>query len=100
MRSIVDHSMYTWDGVELGLAEPHLHQLFDILRRRRAMFIATAVIGTSLAFTASLMIPARYTAKAQIVSETTALYPSDGRPALAQPDDEVAIQTHIAALTS
>ena len=92
--------MYTWDGVELGLAEPHLHQLFDILRRRRAMFIATAVIGTSLAFTASLMIPARYTAKAQIVSETTALYPSDGRPALAQPDDEVAIQTHIAALTS
>jgi polysaccharide biosynthesis transport protein len=96
----VDHTADPAGSTGPGLAELHFQQLVSILRRRRGMIIATAVIGTTLVFVASLMIPPRYTAKAQIVLETQAINSSDGKPAFAQPDEEAALQTHIAALTS
>jgi polysaccharide biosynthesis transport protein len=80
--------------------ELHLPELLAILRRRRGMIIATAVIGTSLVLFGSLMIPPRYTAKAQIVFETGPAYPGDGKPVTVQPDEEAVLQTHIAGLTS
>ena len=47
--------------------ELHFQELASILRRRRGVVIAIAVIGTTLVFFGSLMIPPQYTAKAQIV---------------------------------
>jgi succinoglycan biosynthesis transport protein ExoP len=96
----MDRPAYPWDGAEPGLAELHFQQLLTILHRRRRVIIATAVIGTTLALFGSLMIPPQYTAKAQIVFETHALYPSDGRPVVGQPEEEAAFQTHMTALTS
>ena len=96
----MDQPAYPRADTEPGLAELHFQQLVSILRRRRGMVVATAVIGTTLVFVASLMIPPRYTAKAQIVLETQTIYSSDGRPAVAQPDEVAALQTHIAAFTS
>ena len=97
----MDQPAYPRADTEPGLAELHFQQLVSILRRRRGMVVATAVIGTTLVFVASLMIPPRYTAKAQIVLETQAIYSSDGMPAVGQPDEEeAALQTHIAAFTS
>ena len=83
----MDQPAYPRADTEPGLAELHFQQLVSILRRRRGMVVATAVIGTTLVFVASLMIPPRYTAKAQIVLETQTMYSSDGRPAVAQPDE-------------
>jgi uncharacterized protein involved in exopolysaccharide biosynthesis len=100
MKSIVDHPVYTMDSAEPELAEPHLQQLLNILRRRHGMIIATVVVGTTLVFVCSLMLAPRYISKAQIVLEPQAMYLSDGRPALAQSDEEAALQTHIAGLTS
>ena len=80
--------------------ELHFQELASVLLRRRGMIIAIAVIGTTLVFVGSLMIPPRYTAKTQIVFETQAIYSSDGRPVVGQPDEEAALQTHIAVLTS
>jgi uncharacterized protein involved in exopolysaccharide biosynthesis/cellulose biosynthesis protein BcsQ len=80
--------------------ELHFQELASILRRRRGVVIAIAVIGTTLVFFGSLMIPPQYTAKAQIVFETQTIYSGDGRPALAQPDEQAAVQTHMTALTS
>jgi len=96
----MDRLSYPWDGNEPGPAALHFQQLLSILRRRHRVVIATAAIGTSLVFLGGLMIPPNYTAKAQIVSETRTAYPGDERPALAQPDEEAALETHIAALTS
>jgi uncharacterized protein involved in exopolysaccharide biosynthesis/Mrp family chromosome partitioning ATPase len=100
MRSIVDHSASLWDGTEPRLAELHFQQLVTILRRRRGVILATAVIGTTLVFLGSLMIPPQYTAEAQILFETQAIYSIDGRSVVGQPDEEAALQTHMAALTS
>jgi uncharacterized protein involved in exopolysaccharide biosynthesis/Mrp family chromosome partitioning ATPase len=64
------------------------------------VIIATAVVGTSLACAASLMIPPQYTAKAEIVYETQALDAGDGKAAIKQPDDEAAFLNRMTALTS
>jgi uncharacterized protein involved in exopolysaccharide biosynthesis len=80
--------------------EPHFQELASILRRWRRSILATALGGTSLVFFGSLMIPPQYTAKAQIVLETQTIYAGDGRPAIGQPDEEAAVQTHMTALTS
>src|SRR5580700_633250 len=80
--------------------EPHFQELASILRRWRRSILATALGGTSLVFFGSLMIPPQYTAKAQIVLETQTIYAGDGRPAIGQPDEGAAVQTHMTALTS
>jgi uncharacterized protein involved in exopolysaccharide biosynthesis len=67
--------------------ELHFQELASALLRRRGMIIAIAVIGTTLVFAGSLMIPPRYTAKTQIVFETHAIYSSDGRPVVGQSDE-------------
>jgi polysaccharide biosynthesis transport protein len=80
--------------------ELHFHELVSILRRRRGVVITTIVIGTSLVFFGSTMIPPQYTAKAQIVFETEAISRKGAGPAVGQPEEEAAIQTHITALNS
>ncbi|HEY5313422.1 MAG TPA: GumC family protein, partial [Pirellulales bacterium] len=80
--------------------ELHFQELVGILRRRRRSILAITVIGTTLVLLGSMMIRSQYTATAQIVIETGAIFPGDGSPAIAQSEDEAIVQTHITALTS
>jgi uncharacterized protein involved in exopolysaccharide biosynthesis/Mrp family chromosome partitioning ATPase len=96
----MDRPQYPWYGAEPALTERNFQQLVSILRRRRGVIIATAVVGTSLACAASLMIPPEYTAKTEIVYETQALDVGDGKRAIKQPDDEPAFLNRMTALTS
>jgi polysaccharide biosynthesis transport protein len=96
----MDRSQHPEYGVEPALTESNFQQLLTVLRRRRGVIIATAVVGTSLAAVASLMIPPQYTAKAEIVYETQAIDAGDGKPAVKRPDDEAAFLNRLTALTS
>ena len=96
----MDRSQYLGYCVEPALTERNFQQLLSILRRRRGVIIATAIVGTSLAAVASLMIPPQYTAKAEIVYETQAIDARDGKPAVKPPDDEAAFLNRLTALTS
>jgi Mrp family chromosome partitioning ATPase/capsular polysaccharide biosynthesis protein/thymidylate kinase len=80
--------------------EPHFQEILSILRRRRSIVIAAAIIGMALALGVSLIIPPRYTAQAQIVFEPQTAYTSDGKPLFSQAEEDAAFQTQIAALTS
>ena len=100
-------------------SEPHFQQLASILRRRSRLIFVVAAFGTMLAGIGGLLIPPRYTAKAQIVVEpqpadllggqaVVVAQPADesavlvgGQAAVvAQPTDESAVQTQVIALTS
>ena len=100
-------------------SELHFQQLANILRRRSGLILVVAAFGTMLAGVGGLLIPPRYTAKAQIVVEpqpadlaggqaVVVAQPSDesavlvGGPAtfVAQPTDESAVETQVIALTS
>jgi len=96
----MDRQQYPWYGAEPVPTERNFQQLLSILRRRRGVIIATAVVGTSLASVASLIIPPQYTAKSEIVYETQAIDAGDGKPAIKQPDDEAAFLNRMTALTS
>jgi uncharacterized protein involved in exopolysaccharide biosynthesis/Mrp family chromosome partitioning ATPase len=96
----MDRPQYPGYGVEPALTERNFQQLLTVLRRRRRAIIVTAVVGTSLAAVASLMIPPQYTAKAEIVYETQAIDAGDGKPAVKPPDDEAAFLNRLTALTS
>lgn len=96
----MDRPQYRGYGVEPALTERNFQQLLSILRRRRGVIIATAIVGTSLAAVASLMIPPQYTAKAEIVYETQAIDAGDGKPAVKPPDDEADFLNRLTALTS
>jgi polysaccharide biosynthesis transport protein len=75
--------------------ELHFRQLVGILRRRSALILTIAGIGTVLAIVVGLMIPPKYTAAAQLVIEAPAVRAERAQAAL----DE-AIDTHVALLSS
>jgi len=72
--------------------DPPFRQVIRLLRRRHRLILVVAVSGALLAGIGGLLIPPRYTAKAEIVTEAQAPIPVLG--------DESAVQTHLAALTS
>lgn len=75
--------------------ELHFRQLVGILRRRSALILTIAGIGTVLAIVVGLMIPPKYTAAAQLVIEAPVTRAERAQAAL----DE-AIETHVALLSS
>jgi succinoglycan biosynthesis transport protein ExoP len=86
-------------GSELSGTSPagelHFRQLVGILRRRSALILTIAGIGTVLAIVVGLMIPPKYTAAAQLVIEAPVVRAERAQAAL----DE-AIDTHVALLSS
>jgi succinoglycan biosynthesis transport protein ExoP len=77
-------------------ADLHFRELINLLHRRSRLILAIALCGTMLVFAAGLLIPPKYTAKAQIAIDP----PSSGTQAAAPPRDEAVIETHIAKLLS
>jgi polysaccharide biosynthesis transport protein len=76
--------------------ELHFRELLNLLHRRSRSILAIALGGAMLAFAIGLLIPPKYTAKAEI-----AIYmPSSGGQGAAPSRDESIIETHIATLLS
>jgi len=82
------------------VAEAPLQQVFNILRRRSLPILAVAVTGAVAAGLGGLLIPPRYTAKAEIVIEPQQPAPGSGQAVVVAPQDQSAVQTQIAALSS
>ncbi|MGC1576872.1 MAG: Wzz/FepE/Etk N-terminal domain-containing protein [Beijerinckiaceae bacterium] len=81
------------------LADPPFRQLLGILYRRLGLVLGVAALGTCLAGAVGLLIPPKYTAKAQIVVEPQAGQ-VNGQTAAAPLADEAAIDTQVTMLTS
>jgi polysaccharide biosynthesis transport protein len=82
-----------------GEPEVQFQQLIGILLRRRWSIIVISLLGAILAGVFGLLIPPKYTAKAQIVVEPQAV-PSGAQATISQSLDELAIDTHITMLNS
>jgi succinoglycan biosynthesis transport protein ExoP len=71
-------------------------ELVNLLRRRRRLILTIALCGAMLVFTVGLLMPPKYSAKAQIAIDP----PSSSTQAAALPKDEGSIETHVTILLS
>ncbi len=82
-------------------SELQFQELIAILRRRKGLILSVAVFGTTLATAGALLIPPRYTAKAQIVFDPHyAARPGEPNAAYNPAEEESVIPTQIATLLS
>ena len=77
--------------------ELHFRQLLNVLHRRWKVILTTGFIVAALVGTIGLIVPPRYTAKAQIVIDPQR---GNGQPVAAGVLDEAAVETHVAMLLS
>jgi uncharacterized protein involved in exopolysaccharide biosynthesis/Mrp family chromosome partitioning ATPase len=76
--------------------ELHFHGLLNLLRRRSRSILIITLCGATLAFAVGLLIPPKFTAKAEI-----AIYmPASGGQGVTTSRDDSIIETHIATLLS
>jgi len=81
--------------------EARFRQFFEIMRRRLRLIASIAICGTLAVGGLALFLPARYTAKAQIVIEESKAPRIDERFAIQEAGpDQATIETHVTALTS
>jgi succinoglycan biosynthesis transport protein ExoP len=78
--------------------ELHFNQVVAILRRRSALILTIAGIGTVLATVVGLLIPPKYTAMAQLVIEAPADSAAERAPGVSALDES--IDTHVTLLSS
>src|ERR1700686_4746359 len=71
-------------------------ELINLLRRQSPLILSIALCGTMLVFVVGLLIPPKYTAKAQIAIDP----PSSGAQAAGPPKDDGIIETHVGILLS
>ena len=81
------------------VSDPPFRQLTGILYRRIGLVVGVAVLGTCLAGAVGLLIPPKYTAKAQIVVDPQGGQ-GNGQSASAPLADEPAIDTQVTMLTA
>ena len=72
----------------------HFLELINLLLRRRRLIVTIALCGAMLVFTVALLMPPKYTAKAQIAIDP----PSSSTQTAALPKDEGGIETHVTIL--
>jgi succinoglycan biosynthesis transport protein ExoP len=83
-------------GNQTAAGELHFRELINLLRRRSRLILTMALCGAMLVFSAGLVIPPKYTAKAQIAIDPQS---SGGQPA-APTRDEAVLETHMTMLLS
>jgi polysaccharide biosynthesis transport protein len=76
--------------------ELHFTELVGLLRRRRRLIFNMAFWGVVLVFTVAILIPPKYTAKAQIA----VVLPSGNSQNVAPGRDETALETHLQMVMS
>jgi len=82
-------------------SDPHFQELVDILRRRQRFILAVAASGMTLAGAGALLIPPRYTAKAQIIFEPQQVVrPGEPASVVVSPAEDVLIPTQVTTLLS
>ena len=82
-------------------SELQLHELTDILRRRKRLILAMAAAGTVLTGAGALLIPPRYTAKAQIIFEPQYVgRPGEPAPVVSPNAEDSIIATQVTSLVS
>src|SRR5439155_9330935 len=81
---------------ETAVGELHFRELIYLLRRRSRLILTIALCGTTLVFAAGLLMPPKYTAKAEIVIEP----PSGAAQAAAPMRDDGIIEMHMNMLLS
>ena len=82
-------------------SELPLHELTDILRRRKRLILAMAAAGTLVTGAGALLIPARYTAKAQIIFEPQYVgRPGEPAPIVSPNAEDSMIATQVTSLVS
>ena len=83
-----------------GPSETQLQQVLNVLTRRRRLIFATGAVGAALAGAVGLVIPAKYTAKAQILVNSQQVTAISGYTGRAEAVDDLAIETQVAMLSS
>ena len=78
--------------------ELHVHQVFGILRRRSFLILTMAISGAFLAGAAALLVPPKYTARAQVVVEPERTVSSGADKTLLVGVDALAIDTQMTML--
>jgi succinoglycan biosynthesis transport protein ExoP len=86
-------------GTPSRLPDIQFYQLVGILRRRSRLILSIAAIGTTLTAVVGLLIPPRYTAKAQILVEPQQAIVGAQAADVRQIDDS-AIDTHLTTIMS
>ena len=81
-------------------SEFHVHQLLSILRRRRFLIFAMAICGAMLAGAAALLVPPKYTARAQVVVEPDRTVSSEAGGTLVGGVNALAIDTEMTMLAA
>src|SRR5216684_4482751 len=72
----------------------HFHELVSILRRRSRLILWITLCGAMVVFVAALLMPPKYTAKAQVAIDA----PSSGPQAVGLPREVGIIETHVTIL--
>ncbi len=79
----------------------HFQQLVDILRHRRRLILAVAASGLALAGAGALLVPPRYTAKAQIIFDPQQFSRlGEPAPVVVTAAEDVLIPTQVTTLLS
>jgi polysaccharide biosynthesis transport protein len=81
---------------ETPAGELHFRELISLLHRRSRLVLTIALFGAMLAFTAGLLMPPKYTAKALIAIDPQ----SSGAQPAAPSRDEAAVEMHVTMLSS
>jgi uncharacterized protein involved in exopolysaccharide biosynthesis/Mrp family chromosome partitioning ATPase len=94
MGQNADAERRTSDATTAGQLQ--FRELINLLRRQSRLILSIALCGTMLVFVVGLLIPPKYTAKAQIAIDP----PSSGAQAAGPPKDDGIIETHVGILLS
>jgi polysaccharide biosynthesis transport protein len=82
------------------VTELHLRQLTNVLRRRWKLIMAAALSAAALAGVIGLVVPPRYTGKAQVVIDPQRWGNVGGQASTAGMLDDAAVESQVAALIS
>ena len=84
----------------LSASENQLQQIVNMLSRRRYMVLGSGMVGAMMALLAGLILPEKYTAKAQIVIDPQQISAASTIAGRVIPVNELAIETQVAMLAS
>jgi succinoglycan biosynthesis transport protein ExoP len=92
----LDHDAGASSKDQTTAGDLHFPELVNILRRRRRLILTTTLCGAMLIFVVGLLMPPKYTAKAQIAIDP----PSSGTQAVGLAREVSIIETHMTILLS
>jgi polysaccharide biosynthesis transport protein len=108
-RTVLTPTLFNYTDAPFGLGaerfekqdrELQFRQFFEILRRHSRLIASIAICGTLVVAGLALFLPARYTAKSQIIVEESRGARIDARVPSPEGPDQATIETQVTALSS